>query len=88
MMWTWRNGAACLDESPELFFPIGSAYPALLQTDEAKAVCRRCEVVDTCLKWAIESGQEAGVWGGLAEDERHTLKRQNARARRADRATG
>jgi len=88
MMWTWRNGAACLGESPELFFPIGSAYPALLQTDEAKAVCRRCEVVDTCLKWAIESGQEAGVWGGLAEDERHALKRQNARARRADRATG
>jgi WhiB family transcriptional regulator, redox-sensing transcriptional regulator len=88
MIWTWRNGAACLDESPELFFPIGSAYPALLQTDEAKAVCRRCEVVDTCLKWAIESGQEAGVWGGLAEDERHALKRQIARARRAGRATG
>jgi len=87
-MWSWRNGAACLHESPELFFPIGSAYPALLQTDEAKAVCRRCEVVDTCLKWAIESGQEAGVWGGLAENERHALRRRNARARRVDRATG
>ena len=87
-MWSWRNGAACLDESPELFFPIGSAYLALLQTDEAKAVCRRCEVVDTCLRWAIESGQEAGVWGGLAEDERHSLKRQIARVRRAGRATG
>jgi WhiB family redox-sensing transcriptional regulator len=35
-MWTWRNGAACLDESPELFFPIGNTEPALLQTDEAK----------------------------------------------------
>jgi len=87
-MWTWRDNAACLDENPELFFPIGSAYSALLQTDEAKAVCRRCEVVDTCLKWAIESGQEDGVWGGLAEDERHALKRRNALARRADRATG
>jgi WhiB family redox-sensing transcriptional regulator len=87
-MWTWRNGAACLDENPELFFPIGSAYPALLQTDEAKAVCGRCEVVDTCLKWAIDSRQEAGVWGGLAENERHALRRRNARVRRADRATG
>jgi len=50
---TWRNRAACLDEDPELFFPIGNTGPALLQIEEAKAVCRRCEVVETCLKWAI-----------------------------------
>ena len=48
----WRHRAACLDEDPELFFPIGNTGPALLQIDEAKAVCRRCPVVDTCLKWA------------------------------------
>ena len=80
---TWRNRAACLDEDPELFFPIGNTGPALLQIEEAKAVCRRCDVVETCLKWAIESGQDAGVWGGLSEDERRALKRRNARARRA-----
>ena len=70
---TWRNRAACLDEDPELFFPIGNTGPALLQIEEAKAVCRRCEVMETCLKWAIESGQDAGVWGGLSEDERANL---------------
>ncbi len=70
---TWRNRAACLDEDPELFFPIGNTGPALLQIEEAKAVCRRCEVIETCLKWAIESGQDAGVWGGLSEDERRAL---------------
>ena len=43
----------------------------------------RCPVVDTCLKWAIETGQDAGVWGGLGEDERRALKRRTARARRA-----
>ena len=37
-------------------------------------MCRRCEVIDTCLKWALESGQDAGVWGGMSEDER----RENA----------
>ena len=57
--------------------------PAIAQIEEAKAVCRRCEVIDTCLKWAIESGQDAGVWGGMSEDERRALKRRNARARRA-----
>jgi WhiB family redox-sensing transcriptional regulator len=79
----WRHKAACLDEDPELFFPIGNTGPALLQIEEAKQVCRRCEVIDTCLKWAIESGQDAGVWGGMSEDERRALKRRTARARRA-----
>ena len=79
----WRHRAACLDEDPELFFPIGNTGPALLQIEEAKAVCRRCEVMDTCLRWALDSGQDAGVWGGLSEDERRALKRRNARARRA-----
>ena len=79
----WRDRAACLDEDPELFFPIGNTGPAILQIEEAKSVCRRCDVVDTCLKWALENGQDAGVWGGLSEDERRALKRRTARARRA-----
>ena len=79
----WRHRASCLDEDPELFFPIGNTGPALLQIEEAKGICRRCPVVDTCLKWAIETGQDAGVWGGLSEDERRALKRRNARARAA-----
>jgi len=85
---TWRDRAACLDQSPDLFFPIGSSGPALSQIDKAKAVCHRCEVLGTCLKWAIDSGQDAGVWGGLSEDERRALSRRNARARRARRVTG
>ena len=79
----WRSRAACLDKDPELFFPVGNTGPALLQIEEAKSVCRRCPVQDTCLQWAIESGQDAGVWGGLSEDERRALKRRAARARRA-----
>ena len=40
----WRHKAACRDEDPELFFPIGNTGPALLQIEEAKQVCRRCDV--------------------------------------------
>jgi WhiB family transcriptional regulator, redox-sensing transcriptional regulator len=80
---TWLNRSACLDEDPELFFPIGVTGHALDQIEEARAVCRRCEVARACLKWAIESGQDAGVWGGLSDDERRTLRRRSARARRA-----
>src|SRR5258708_4563848 len=66
----WRHRAACRDEDPELFFPIGSTGPALLQVDEAKAVCRRCVVVDDCLSWSLGTSQEAGVWGGAAGGRR------------------
>ena len=54
--------------------------------EEAKSVCRTCPVVEDCLAWALESGQDAGVWGGLSEDERRALKRRNQRARAAMRA--
>jgi WhiB family transcriptional regulator, redox-sensing transcriptional regulator len=77
----WRHEAACREVDPELFFPIGNTGPALLQIDEAKQVCRRCSVMDECLRWAIESGQDAGVWGGMSEDERRALKRRTIRLR-------
>lgn len=77
----WRHRAACQVEDPELFFPIGTARPALLQIAEAKTVSRRCPVITDCLTWALQSGQDAGVWGGMSEDERRTLKRRNRRAR-------
>jgi len=80
----WRHRAACRDEDPELFFPIGNTGPALLQIEDAKAVCRRCPVTASCLTWAIESGQDAGVWGGMSEDERRAIKRRTARRRQQD----
>jgi len=79
---SWRNRAACLDEDPELFFPVGNTGPAVDQIEQAKLVCQRCEVIETCLNWAIDSRQDAGVWGGLSADERRALKWRTARARR------
>lgn len=77
----WRHAAACRDEWPDLFFPIGNTGPALVQIHHAKAVCRRCPSMETCLSWALETGQDAGVWGGMSEDERRALKRRATRAR-------
>ena len=77
----WRHRALCRDEDPELFFPIGTTGPALVQIEQAKGVCRRCPVSEPCLEWALRSGQDSGVWGGLSEDERRALKRRQARTR-------
>ncbi|MFD3698039.1 WhiB family transcriptional regulator [Streptomyces sp. NPDC058646] len=79
----WRHKAACRQEDPDLFFPVGTGGPALLQIEEAKAVCRRCPVMADCLEWALEGSQDAGVCGGLTEEERRAVKRQTARAARA-----
>lgn len=79
----WRHRALCRDEDPELFHPVGSTGPAILQVEEAKAVCRRCSVTESCLQWAIESGTDSGVWGGMSEDERRALKRRNRQQARA-----
>jgi hypothetical protein len=39
----WRKSAACLDEDPELFFPLGTEGHWALQIEQAKAVCARCQ---------------------------------------------
>ncbi|MFD5395877.1 WhiB family transcriptional regulator [Streptomyces sp. NPDC127097] len=77
----WRHDAVCREADPELFFPVGNTGPALLQIEEAKAVCRRCPVMGQCLQWSLESRQDTGVWGGMSEDERRAMRRRAARHR-------
>ena len=77
----WRHEAACREEDPEVFFPVGNTGPALAQIEEAKKICERCPVKEPCLAWSLESGQDAGVWGGLSEDERRAMKSIAARNR-------
>lgn len=77
-MTDWRHKAACRGEDPELFFPIGNAGAATqAQVDEAKAVCARCSVRSACLNWALDNGEDAGVWGGSTEVERRQIRRAN-----------
>ncbi|WP_431999494.1 WhiB family transcriptional regulator [Streptomyces sioyaensis] len=82
----WRHQAECRDQEPELFFPAGNTGPYLLQIEEAKAVCRRCPVLQACGQWALVTGQDSGVWGAMSEDERRAMKRRIAAHRRARKA--
>ncbi|MFD7165235.1 WhiB family transcriptional regulator [Streptomyces violascens] len=78
----WLRGAACVDEDPELFFPVGRAGPMLAELAAAKRVCGRCPVSRQCLSYALHSGQASGMWGGLAEEERARLRHRTLRAGR------
>ncbi|MEU5278185.1 WhiB family transcriptional regulator [Streptomyces asoensis] len=71
----WLRSAACVGEDPELFFPVGTAGPALRETEAAKRVCARCTVRPECLSFALADGLTSGVWGGTAENERAQLLR-------------
>ncbi len=70
----WWARAACRDQNPELFFPVGAANGS-----EAKAVCRHCRVARQCLEWALAHGYDTGIWGGLSAAERRALPRRQAR---------
>lgn len=72
----WRADAACRDADPELFFPGDEISSARARVKTAKLICRGCPVSATCLSWALAYGQEAGIWGGLTEDERRRLHRR------------
>jgi WhiB family redox-sensing transcriptional regulator len=63
----YRGPAACREEDPELFFP---AQPGSAQERLAKAICRRCQIREECLLWALGHPGQAGIWGGASEDER------------------
>ncbi len=78
----WRRGAACRNMDTELFFPRGETGVPLEQTVAAKAVCAGCPVRTACLEFAMATRQEYGIFGGLTEQERRTLARRRARARR------
>lgn len=77
----WRARAECRHEDPDLFFPIGTSGPAVLQAQQAKAVCHRCPVLNECRTWAVEHAQDGGVWGGLDEEELRMLRRRLVRSR-------
>lgn len=71
----WRHQAACKEiADPDIFFPIGTTGPALEQIESAKEICQRCCVRARCLDWALNTGQDIGVWGGLSEEERKEIQ--------------
>lgn len=79
----WLATAPCKDD-PEAMFP-GTIEG---QIEYAKSFCRRCPAIERCLQWALDTGEEHGVWGGLSEAERRSMKRNSGRRISIDDYTG
>jgi len=66
----WRDRAQCRGLEHSMFFSMSDDPNA---TRPAKQVCAQCPVQSECLSFALETGQPAGVWGGLTTSERRRL---------------
>lgn len=80
---SWRDQASCRFANLDLFFPADSTGISVEDIDAAKAICRACQVQDRCLRFALETNQEVGIWGGTTEAERRKLRRAWLVTRRA-----
>lgn len=78
---SWQAEAACSGMPTDDFFPVGSTEPALEQIAAAKAICATCPVRAQCLDYALDTGQQYGIWGGLSEDELRAERRRQRRDR-------
>jgi WhiB family redox-sensing transcriptional regulator len=80
----WADQAVCATTDPELWFPdkgaVGYVTADGTREHRAKAICRRCPVLEECREYAIEAAEPYGIWGGLSADERRALRRERGAA--------
>ncbi|MFD9948757.1 WhiB family transcriptional regulator [Nonomuraea sp. NPDC059023] len=69
-----RSNAACRGTDPDLFFPLTHEGPGAAQTDQAKAICRGCPCLDSCLADVIANPPAFGVFACTTPDERRILR--------------
>ncbi|MFE1288642.1 WhiB family transcriptional regulator [Streptomyces sp. NPDC058751] len=71
--------AACAGYDTALFFPRETDTAAV---EAAKAVCRRCPVMRSCLVQALRHGDEFAILGGTTPPERRLIRRRLAERKR------
>ena len=83
------KGGACMGKPLNIWFPYADKKDenslskttfaeryrqARSDTDIAKQICRECSVLVGCLNYALHH-ESYGIWGGLTERERQTMRR-------------
>ena len=71
---SWKERALCAQTDPDAFFPDQGGSVAA-----AKRICKQCDVREECLEWALDAGEQFGVWGGLSERERRAVAKERQR---------
>lgn len=78
----WHRQALCRGNVRAFFGPrLDSPRPSRkmrLAIMEAKNICTACPVRNLCLDFALDSGEDYGIWGGLTPHERDMVRRRLA----------
>ena len=74
----WRNSAACADVNPEIFFP---SKPNPANTRIPFGWCAICPVSGECLKFALDTEQMYGIFGGTLPSQRKRMLGRPAKYR-------
>jgi len=74
----FRQFAVCTEDQQPLFFP-DDANAAWCYA-RARQICSSCPVRMECLEFAIEHGEQHGMWGGCTPAEIRRIRRTRKRA--------
>jgi hypothetical protein len=59
---------------PDLFYPDVRGVGMASNTQMARDLCAACPIVAMCAAYGINH-EEHGIWGGLTEDDRKSIRR-------------
>lgn len=65
---------ACAGQDPEIFYPAFAS-----DNEKALRICRRCELAEPCLVWALRTRQAFGIWGATTPRQRNKLQKGRTR---------
>ena len=77
----WETRGSCRNNKyhPDLWFPTKNEE---FTTQLAIKICFSCPVIMECRATSIARGEKNGVWGGLSEDQRQQMIKQQKREER------
>ncbi|MDT9664673.1 WhiB family transcriptional regulator [Rhodococcus qingshengii] len=81
----WQSHADCRLIGTAIFFASDNESTGARQRRErtAKEICATCPVLIPCRNYALNVGEQHGIWGGTSEVERRALsKRTKSQSRR------
>jgi WhiB family redox-sensing transcriptional regulator len=79
----WQLRARCRDLPVEMFFAserdTGATQRRILR-EQAKQVCRSCQVCHACLDHALKQPERYGIWGATTPRKRQKMQSQSEEA--------
>ncbi|WP_255502935.1 WhiB family transcriptional regulator [Mycolicibacterium sp. CH28] len=74
----WRLRARCRGMPLEMFFLTSTEKGSVRAAHEsnAKRICLPCPVRQRCLSYAMEIGEQHGIWGATTPAERTAMRKR------------